>query len=186
MKYLFEVFFLARDASKHLEIYRFQQFDFKFSKNIYDIFTLNPLNINSPSQWRPSPTYPGKQVQVKLPKVLVQCAKTSHGLYLHSFSSERQKCQNSRQKTMCEKLRRFSPGTWQLHPPKPSLQWHRWSKHTPFVHCDPSSLSQSSGNKAIVKYLHPPLRKFHKELTWTFELFSQFVWAHVAILQAIA
>lgn len=37
-----------------------------------------------------------------------------------------------------------SPGTWQLQPPKPSLQWHWWSKHTPFEHVDPSSLSQSS------------------------------------------
>lgn len=57
----------------------------------------------------------------------------------------------------CEKPRRFSPGTWQLQPPKPSLQWHWWSKHTPFVHCDPSSLSQSSEPKELIKYWHPPL-----------------------------
>lgn len=36
------------------------------------------------------------------------------------------------------------PATWQLQPPKPSLQWHRWSRHTPLVHFDPSSASQSS------------------------------------------
>lgn len=35
------------------------------------------------------------------------------------------------------------PGTWQLQPPKPSLQWHWPSKHTPFEQAVPS-LSQSS------------------------------------------
>lgn len=36
---------------------------------------------------KPSPSYPGKQVQVKEPSVLVHEANTSHGRYLHSFSS---------------------------------------------------------------------------------------------------
>lgn len=47
-----------------------------------------------PSQWKPSPWYPGKQVQEKLPSVLVQCANTSQGRYLHSFSSEKLKTES--------------------------------------------------------------------------------------------
>lgn len=45
--------------------------------------------MHLPSQWSPSPWYPGKHVQPKLPNVFVQWAKTSQGRYLHSFSSEK-------------------------------------------------------------------------------------------------
>ena len=40
-----------------------------------------------PVQVKPSPSQPGQQVQVKLPRVLVHWANTSQGRYLHSFSS---------------------------------------------------------------------------------------------------
>ena len=36
------------------------------------------------------------------------------------------------------------PGTWQLHPPKPSLQWQTESRQTPFWHAVPSGFVQSS------------------------------------------
>lgn len=36
------------------------------------------------------------------------------------------------------------PASWQLHPPKPSLQWHTPFRQAPFIHCAPSSLVQSS------------------------------------------
>jgi len=51
----------------------------------YCVYVYN--NIYKPWQWNPSPTYPGKQEHAKLPSVLVQWANTSHGRYLHSFSS---------------------------------------------------------------------------------------------------
>lgn len=59
--------------------------------------TINLAYDDLPSHSNPFPRYPGKQEHVKLPKVFVQWANTSHGRYLHSLSSEKKelKCQKS-------------------------------------------------------------------------------------------
>jgi hypothetical protein len=44
------------------------------------------------------------------------------------------------------------PGTWHEHPPYPSLQWQRESRHAPFWQGVPSLASQSSETMANVIY----------------------------------
>ena len=55
--------------------------------NLDEAFQRYVAKVFLPWHVKPSPSYPGKHEQKKLPIVLVQWANTSQGRYLHSFSS---------------------------------------------------------------------------------------------------